>query len=258
MKNNKMLRCLIAIVLALMTVLAVTAVAAEYTTDDGMTFEIITTKESYGVNEDVQVLLLAKNYNTNMKLANISWNANISEGELTLMSGELSGTQKVEVGERAVIALHLMRVVEQEKPPVDDPNPTTPTEPTTPTQPVEPDETQEPDGNATALVIILIVVGLAAIAVVVYLILKKRGILSCFVILLVLCAYYLLIGFGLSRFITASYTNAQFDKFINSRIEGAKVNQGLAEEDEDDEEEEEEARPLMPWENGYASQDKQD
>ena len=72
---------------------------------------------------------------------------------------------------------------------------------------------------------------------------------------MILAMYYVLFGFGLSRFITASYTNAQFDKFINSRIEGAKVNQGLAEDDEEDEEEAEEERPLMPWENGYASQE---
>lgn len=51
---------------------------------------------------------------------------------------------------------------------------------------------------------------------------------------LILAAYYILIGFGLSRFITASYTNAVFDRFINSRIEGAKVNQGLKDADEDD------------------------
>ena len=68
-------------------------------------------------------------------------------------------------------------------------------------------------------------------------------------------AYYLLIGFTLSRFVTASYTNAQFDKFINSRIEGAQVNRGLAEEDDEDYEEEEEERELKPWENGYANQD---
>ena len=47
-------------------------------------------------------------------------------------------------------------------------------------------------------------------------------------------AYYAIIGFGLSRFITASYTNAVFDRFINSRIEGAKVNQGLREPDDPD------------------------
>ena len=47
--------------------------------------------------------------------------------------------------------------------------------------------------------------------------------------ILLLCGYYMLIGFGLSRFITASYTNAVFDRFINPRIEGAKVNQGLRE-----------------------------
>ncbi len=56
--------------------------------------------------------------------------------------------------------------------------------------------------------------------------------------LLFLCGYYMIIGFGLSRFITASYTNAVFDRFINPRIEGAKVNQGLREKEdyEDDEE----------------------
>ena len=70
---------------------------------------------------------------------------------------------------------------------------------------------------------------------------------------LMLLLYYIFFGYGLSRFITASYTNAQFDKYINSRIEGAKVNQGLA-EPEEDEEEKEEARPLKPWENGYVSQ----
>jgi len=75
---------------------------------------------------------------------------------------------------------------------------------------------------------------------------------------LLLFAYYMLIGFALSRFVTASYTNAQFDKFINNRIEGVEVNRGLAEEDDEDyeDEEEEEERELKPWENGYASQDK--
>ena len=50
--------------------------------------------------------------------------------------------------------------------------------------------------------------------------------------------YYMLIGFSLSRFITASYTNAVFDRFINPQIEGAKVNQGLRQKEEDDEDEE--------------------
>ncbi len=71
-----------------------------------------------------------------------------------------------------------------------------------------------------------------------------------------LCLYYILIGFTLGRFVIASYTNAQFDKYINSRIEGAKVNQGLAEPDEDDLDEDDDAdRELKPWENGYTSQD---
>jgi len=52
--------------------------------------------------------------------------------------------------------------------------------------------------------------------------------------MLVLFAWYALIGFALSRFITASYTNAVFDRFINPRIEGAKVDQGLYKPDEDE------------------------
>lgn len=59
-----------------------------------------------------------------------------------------------------------------------------------------------------------------------------------------LFCYYALIGFGLSRFITASFTNAVFDKYINSQIEGAVVNRGLntevEDDDFDDEEEEQE------------------
>ena len=61
--------------------------------------------------------------------------------------------------------------------------------------------------------------------------------------LLILGAYYMLIGFALSRFITASYTNAVFDRFINSRIEGAKVNQGLKKPEDDEDEEESETNP---------------
>ena len=60
--------------------------------------------------------------------------------------------------------------------------------------------------------------------------------------MLILMAWYVLIGFSLSRFVTASYTNAVFDRFINSRIEGAKVNQGMREpEDDEDGDEDEES-----------------
>ena len=55
-----------------------------------------------------------------------------------------------------------------------------------------------------------------------------------------LFAYYLIIGFSLSRFVTASYTNAVLDRFINSKIEGAVVNRGLNTEADDDEDEDEE------------------
>ena len=71
--------------------------------------------------------------------------------------------------------------------------------------------------------------------------------------LVLLGVYYCLIGFSLSRFITASYTNAVFDRFMNSRIEGAKVNQGLRkneDEDEDDEgEDNEESNPVNAAQN---------
>lgn len=72
-------------------------------------------------------------------------------------------------------------------------------------------------------------------------------------VLMLLFAYYLIFGFAFSRFITASFTNAVFDKYINSRIEGAQVNRGLSQEndDDDDNDEQEEERELKPWENGY-------
>lgn len=73
-------------------------------------------------------------------------------------------------------------------------------------------------------------------------------------VLMLLFAYYLIFGFAFSRFITASFTNAVFDKYINSRIEGAQVNRGLSQEnddDDDDDDEQEEERELKPWENGY-------
>ncbi|MDO5143617.1 MAG: YesL family protein [bacterium] len=58
------------------------------------------------------------------------------------------------------------------------------------------------------------------------------------VLVLAPLVWYVLIGFALSRFITASYTNAVFDRFINSRIEGAQVGRGLAVSDDDDDDDE--------------------
>ena len=56
---------------------------------------------------------------------------------------------------------------------------------------------------------------------------------------LALGGYYILIGLTLTRFIFASLSNAVFDRFINSRIEGVRVNRGLAEDDDEYEDEEE-------------------
>ena len=52
-----------------------------------------------------------------------------------------------------------------------------------------------------------------------------------------LAAYYIVIGFSLSRFVGASYSNAVFDRYINPNIEGVQVGRGLynAEDEEDDE-----------------------
>lgn len=61
--------------------------------------------------------------------------------------------------------------------------------------------------------------------------------------IMILFSWYALIGFSLSRFVTASYTNAVFDRFINPRIEGAKVDQGLYKPEEDEEEDEDAAEP---------------
>ena len=58
--------------------------------------------------------------------------------------------------------------------------------------------------------------------------------------LLVLAAYYIIIGFSLARFVCASYTNGVFDKFINSHMEGVEINRGLASEEDEEEDEEEE------------------
>lgn len=59
------------------------------------------------------------------------------------------------------------------------------------------------------------------------------------VVLMAFAGYYVLIGFALSRFVTASFTNGIFDKYINVNIEGAEVNRGLYKKDEFDEEDEE-------------------
>ena len=56
--------------------------------------------------------------------------------------------------------------------------------------------------------------------------------------ILVIGLFYLLIGVSLNRFIYASYTNAIFDKFINSKIEGVRINRGMSVETDDDEGEE--------------------
>lgn len=50
-------------------------------------------------------------------------------------------------------------------------------------------------------------------------------------------AYYLLLGFALSRFVGASYTNGVFDRMLNARIEGAQVGRGLYNEEDEDEDE---------------------
>ena len=45
MKKTKLLKSAIAVILALISVVAVTAAAASYVANDGMTFEIVTSKK---------------------------------------------------------------------------------------------------------------------------------------------------------------------------------------------------------------------
>lgn len=55
--------------------------------------------------------------------------------------------------------------------------------------------------------------------------------------LMIYALYYIVIGFSLSRFVGASYTNAVFDMYLNPQIEGAQVGRGLYVEDDDEDEE---------------------
>ncbi len=57
--------------------------------------------------------------------------------------------------------------------------------------------------------------------------------------LLVYAAYYILLGFALSRFVQASYANAVFDRYLNPKIEGAEIGRGMYVDDDDEEEDEE-------------------
>ena len=45
--------------------------------------------------------------------------------------------------------------------------------------------------------------------------------------LLVVVLYFLILGFGITHFIHASFANMCFDAYLNTRIEGAEVNKGL-------------------------------
>ena len=51
----------------------------------------------------------------------------------------------------------------------------------------------------------------------------------------------ILLGFALSRFVGASFTNGVFDRVLNARIEGAQVGRGLYNEDDEEEEAQAEA-----------------
>lgn len=48
--------------------------------------------------------------------------------------------------------------------------------------------------------------------------------------------WYFIIGYALASFVNCSYTNAAFDRFFNTRIEGAEVGRGMQKKSEDDDE----------------------
>ena len=55
--------------------------------------------------------------------------------------------------------------------------------------------------------------------------------------LIALLLYYVVVGFGLSRFVGASYANAMFDRYINPNVEGAQIGRGLYTDTDGDEDE---------------------
>ena len=55
------------------------------------------------------------------------------------------------------------------------------------------------------------------------------------IMMLIMCAWYLLFGFAFSRLVYASVANGIFDRYINPHIEGAPIHQGLRPQMEDDE-----------------------
>ena len=61
-------------------------------------------------------------------------------------------------------------------------------------------------------------------------------------VMLVFVLYYLLFGFAFDRFLFSAYANAVCEKYINPRIDGAKVGMGLRQTTEDDYE----IDPTMP------------
>ena len=60
------------------------------------------------------------------------------------------------------------------------------------------------------------------------------------------CVLYLVIGFGLTGFLYASYANACFDRFLNPRIEGAPINKGIYTETDDDDDDDDIPLPPRP------------
>ena len=67
------------------------------------------------------------------------------------------------------------------------------------------------------------------------------------IVQMILALYFLVIGYALFQFMSISYANSCFDKFLNTRIEGAEVNKGLRDpsyDDEDDKVTEEDIKNL--------------
>ena len=58
-------------------------------------------------------------------------------------------------------------------------------------------------------------------------------------------AYYVFLGYSISSFIFASYTNGVFDRFINAHMEGVQINRGLADLDDEEEDEAENAEDSL-------------
>lgn len=145
MKKTKKLFTVLFSVVMLVSCMAIPAFAAETSTQDGLTAVIQTDKESYAVNEDIQITVTVTN-NNSFKVKNVSIEGLLPDA-LTLKDGDLkSKTVDLQPGE--TLSISYVAVLEKEDTSIIDPATTEPitTEPAT-VETTEPESSTEPEGT---------------------------------------------------------------------------------------------------------------